>query len=179
MPCSAERQLESGCSRDVLNLLYLLPSGLIKRNGRDFSKLIAVQSWTRAQTEGDFFTLSCALRAALDRGLLGMRRRAEMLSSLYGFEMKASEPIPAWEFREDSRLCAVLREVFREVRGKELGTEEVQGGLECSIFMQCDPDMDIIAMGPVGENVHTTAERLDLMSFDAIYNVFTVFLAKL
>ena len=118
------------------------------------------------------------LRGSSDSRIRNMQDEITLLSSLYRVKLQCENAFPAWEFH-DSELLHTLQNVFQNVRGKELGLIPVQGGLECGVFAKRYPDMDILAMGPAGFNEHTPEEKLDLQSFDAIYEVFCRFLEAL
>ena len=42
----------------------------------------------------------------------------------------------------------------------------IHAGLECGLFTEQYPDMDMIAIGPTLKGVHAPGERLDLASLD-------------
>lgn len=55
----------------------------------------------------------------------------------------------------------------------------IQGGLECSTFVQYDKHMDIVTFGALSDCEHTTAEYLDLNSFDENFAVLRQVLSQL
>ena len=60
-------------------------------------------------------------------------------------------------------------EVFKQVYGKEMILEGIHAGLECGIFKNKFPSMDIITFGPSIYDCHSPNERLDLASLDRTY----------
>ncbi len=73
----------------------------------------------------------------------------------------------------------VMREAVKSSMGKELELLAVHGGLECGVFKSKWPDMDMVTLGPVGLDVHSPDERLDLQSFDRCYELLKEFLRRL
>ena len=45
------------------------------------------------------------------------------------------------------------------------------GGNECGVFKALNPKLDIITFGPIGKDVHTPEEKLDLESFERSYQM--------
>lgn len=178
-PCEADRHMTEDCQEAVLRFLELLPSGAVSRRFGSEEPIGTLQSWTDIRIQEGSLRLSCTMRGDSNDKLETLAAKAETLCGLLGFGITEIETFPAWEFKEDSQLCAVLNTVFRKRFGRDIGKIAISGGLECSIFSQIREDMDMIAMGPRGENPHTTAERLDLASFDELFDVFLDLMASI
>ena len=179
IPCPGGRKLSKNSSREVLSLLSLLPCGLLKRSARFPQIMSLCANWSTVRTEGSTLIFTHELRASSDAQLEALERQITLLANTFSFATLSRSSFPAWEYREDSRLCAALQQVFHQETGRELGLIPVQGGLECGVFASLHEDMDIIAMGPVGLDVHTPNERLDLSSFDGLFPIFQKLLASL
>lgn len=179
-PCEAASECYTRESSDrLIDCLGLLPCGAVQYNGHDQSLIGAVCNWTRAASGETDFALHLTIRAESNRKLELWTRRLETLCRTQQWTLRLDEGFPAWEFDPASELCGVLKEVFRRRCGRELGTIEVQGGIECSIFRQIGREMDMITIGPFGEFEHTTREHCLLESYDRIFDVFVDFLAAL
>ena len=46
----------------------------------------------------------------------------------------------------------------------------IHGGLECGLFKEKRPELDIVSMGPEADGAHTPDETLDLTSFGRFYD---------
>lgn len=177
-PKAVSMQMTEESSREILSYLFLFPNGFRHKDIR-FPEITSESiNWSVSRCENGFFTMIYNLRGSSDSRIRNMQNEIGLLSDIHRVELHCENAFPAWEFH-DSELLHTLQSVFREVRGKELGLIPVQGGLECGVFAGRYPDMDILAMGSAGYNEHTPEEKLDLQSFDAIYEVFCRFLANL
>lgn len=165
-------------SRRLMDFLYLMPCGFRHRSTL-FAEILAESvNWSRIELKDGQFSMKYSLRGSADSMITHVHNEVQLLEELFGIREKCDSSFPAWEFH-DSRLLKTLQQVFQETNGKELGLIPVQGGLECGVFAQRYPDMDIIAMGPYGYDPHTTSERLDLANFDSLFEVFKKLLAAL
>lgn len=178
-PAAVSSQLTEESSEAALRFLYLLQSGLVSKSTQHEGHIAAVQNWTDMALTDGRMQLKCTLRGESNYKLEKLREKAILLCTLFDVEVTAGEAFPAWEFNPDSRLCAVLNKVYNRRFGTDIGQIAVEGGLECSIFCQIHPDMDVISMGPEGNDPHTTKERLNLASFDKLFGVFQELLAEL
>lgn len=173
-----QEQMPAEDSRKLLDFLYLLPCGF-RHKSTLFPEIMAESvNWTRIGTKEGKISLRFGLRGSTDSMVTHVHNEIQILANFLGMKEECISSYPAWEFH-DSHLLKTLQDVFRKHQGKELGLIPVQGGLECGVFAQRYPDMDIIAMGPYGYDPHTTAERLDLANFDSLFVVFEGFLSAL
>lgn len=177
-PVKAETHLDADASRQIINLMFLLPCGFRHRHTRFPEIMSESVNWSLAKTEEGAVALTYVLRASADATIDRLSAEISLLCGLFGAADETLSSFPAWEFH-DSELLHTLQRVFEAREGKPLGLEPVQGGLECGVFAQRYPDMDIIAMGPYGFDVHTPQERLDLANFDSLFLVFQDLLAAL
>ena len=70
-------------------------------------------------------------------------------------------------------------EAYKEATGKDMVLEGIHAGLECGIFKNKFPEMDIVAIGPNILDCHSPSERIEIASFDRSYEFLKVLLSKL
>lgn len=87
--------------------------------------------------------------------------------------------IHGWNYNKNSFMRDKLAETFKVCTRTKLKQITVHSGLECGVFKSKWPDMDIVTFGPVGIDVHTPDERLNLESFDNSHEIFKTFLEAL
>lgn len=172
------RQMTDECGKAVLSMMFLFPCGFRHKSVRFPEIMSESVNWSVAQCQEEKLLLTYGLRGSADSRITHMQEEIELLAETFGCICQVENSYPAWEFH-DSKLLHTLQRVFRESRGKELGLIPVQGGLECGVFARMYPEMDIIAMGPYGYDVHTPNERLDLKNFDELYEIFCKLLEEL
>lgn len=162
----------------LLNLLYLLPTGLrhvnMKLHVPEASENLAI-----VRIENGTVHIHYSLRSASESRLNEMAEEIRLLAELFGYTYQAGARYPGWPYREDSFMRGKLQEAFKAVTGNDLILKAVHGGLECGIFAALAPDMDIITFGPRGLDVHTPNETLDLKSFEDCFVIFKELLKRL
>ena len=73
---------------------------------------------------------------------------------------------PGWKPNMDSRILKVSRESYKKLFSTEPVVRAIHAGLECGLFLDTFPDLDMISFGPTLRGVHAPGERLDLQSLD-------------
>lgn len=177
-PASPEYQMDDDDSRALLDLMFLLPCGFRHRHTRFPEIMSESVNWSMVRTTEGEVSLTYVLRASTDPMIDRLMTEISLLMELFHVQNTMLSSFPAWEFH-DSELLHTLQRVFAAREGKPLGLEPVQGGLECGVFAGRYPEMDIIAMGPFGFDVHTPQEHLDMANFDSLFLVFQDLLAAL
>ncbi len=123
--------------------------------------------------------VSCLLRSSSVSGKQALMRRLEAYMDLAGGSFQTSGDYPAWEYRPDSPLQALLRDVYEEQYGKTARVETIHAGVECGLFAAKIPGLDAVSMGPEILDIHTPRERLSIPSTERFYRFLTEVLKRL
>ncbi|MBR1871884.1 MAG: aminoacyl-histidine dipeptidase [Bacteroidales bacterium] len=83
---------------------------------------------------------------------------------LAGASVKHSEPYPGWKPDMDSHILKVCFDSYVKLFGHEPKVKAIHAGLECGLFLEKFPDLDMISFGPTLRGVHAPGEKLDLAS---------------
>lgn len=108
-----------------------------------------------------------------------LRDKLGFLFDFVGGGCVADSEYPAWEYRKNSVLREKFVEVFQQCYGREPKVTAIHAGLECGLFCEKIPDMDIISIGPDMKDIHTPKERLSIPSSIRVYRFLETLLAAL
>ena len=89
--------------------------------------------------------------------------------SFLGGDYIVRSEYPAWEYRNESKLRDHLRNLYKEMYGKDMKVEAIHAGLECGLIAEKMPGIDIVSIGPDMSRVHTIDERLSISSAIRVY----------
>ena len=76
---------------------------------------------------------------------------------------------PGWQFVKESSFRDMVLQAYRDLSGKDGVMEGTHGGLECGLFTEKIPGLDVISMGPELHDVHSVRERLSVDSTRRTY----------
>ena len=79
---------------------------------------------------------------------------------LAGAEAESGDGYPAWKMRSHSDLQRIVKESYVKLFGKEPVVRGIHAGLECGLFSERYPNLDMVSFGPTLRFVHTPEERL-------------------
>ena len=89
---------------------------------------------------------------------------------LAGAEIKMSDGYPAWKMNPDSKLTKVAVESYKKLFGKEPIVKGIHAGLECGLFSERYPNLDMVSFGPTLRDVHTPDERLHIPTVQMVWD---------
>ena len=89
---------------------------------------------------------------------------------LAGAEVKMSDGYPAWKMNPDSKLTKVAVESYKKLFGKDPIVKGIHAGLECGLFSERYPNLDMVSFGPTLRDVHTPDERLHIPTVQMVWD---------
>ena len=95
------------------------------------------------------------------------------LAGSLGFSVKLERINPPWPCSAHSALAGVMRELFRELCGREPLIHACHVGLECGEFHEKAPELEIIAVGPDIFDIHSHHEALRIESVGTSLDLVT------
>lgn len=101
----------------------------------------------------------------------------DALAMLCGGTFNHHSHYPGWDYAAVSPLRDAYVAAYRRLFGEAPVIKSIHAGLECGLLKAKIPDLDIIAIGPNLENIHSPAEKMDLASCEKIWKIVAEILA--
>ncbi|WP_201338370.1 MULTISPECIES: M20/M25/M40 family metallo-hydrolase [unclassified Nitratiruptor] len=117
--------------------------------------------------QGSELTIEVSLRA-------NSQEKLQRLKSEYGcffqdWNCQWESEYPAWK-PQITPLAKEIREKYLKF-SKSVDFAAIHAGLECAIFAQKYPDMQIVSIGPEIENPHSVRERIKIATIEPLYKM--------
>lgn len=148
----------------LLSLLLSLPCGVHTISPFIPSLTESSQNLGVLSMTADAVTLECMERSCTAYRAEELLRTSRLVAESFGFSFAGGDHAPAWAVNPRSRLTPLTCRLYQELTGREMVVEPVHGGLECGAFFEKNPSLDMIAIGPSLQDVHTPKEYCDLES---------------
>lgn len=98
---------------------------------------------------------------------------------LAGAQVVHSDGYPGWTPDPDSHLLQVAAGVYREKFSREPEIRAIHAGLECGLFLEKYPALEMISIGPTLRGVHSPDERLEIATVGMFWELLEGILGKL
>jgi len=112
----------------------------------------------------------CSQRSNVMSALDNQAATIKALFQLAGAEVVQGDGYPAWKMRADSKLTALTVESYRKLFGKEPKVLGIHAGLECGLFSEKYPNLDMVSFGPTLRGVHSPDERLLIPTVQMVWD---------
>lgn len=89
---------------------------------------------------------------------------------LAGARVEQNDGYPAWKMNPNSQLTKIVADTYRNLFGKEPVVKGIHAGLECGLFSERYPNLDMVSFGPTLRYVHTPEERLLIPTVEMVWN---------
>jgi dipeptidase D len=79
---------------------------------------------------------------------------------LAGADVEVGEGYPGWKPNAKSEILQIAIATYKQLFNKEPKVKAIHAGLECGLFLEKYPHLDMISFGPTMRGVHSPDERL-------------------
>ena len=122
-------------------------------------------------TGEDTLEIVTSQRSSVESSKRDLADRMSALFRLLGAEVRHSDGYPGWKPNMESVILGKAKEAYRELFGTDAQVKAIHAGLECGLFLQKYPDLDMISFGPTIKGAHTPEERLQIDTVQRFYDL--------
>jgi dipeptidase D len=156
-------------TQDILQFLRMLPDGPYHRNPALDGLVLNSANLASVHPGTAEVLVTLSLRSSLGSLLEDLRDQEEIAARLCGFSCRHGAAYPPWAYEENSPLRDTFTRVYRKRYNRDPKVLALHIGLECGVFKEKRPDLDIISIGPTVEAIHSPTERMNIPSFLRTY----------
>ena len=109
-------------------------------------------------------------RSNVMSNLENMTNTVKAAFQLAGAKITVGDKYPAWKMRTDSKLTEITAKRYEKLFGKKPLVKGIHAGLECGLFSEKYPDLDMVSFGPTLREVHTPQEALYIPTVQMVWD---------
>ncbi|WP_125718320.1 aminoacyl-histidine dipeptidase [Pseudoalteromonas rubra] len=148
----------------LLALLNACPNGVVRMSDDIQGVVETSLNLGVITTEADKVEVLCLIRSLIDSGRTDVEGTLSSLAALAGAEIEFSGAYPGWKPDPDSALVHIFRDMYEGIYGNKPDIMVIHAGLECGLFKEPYPDMDMISFGPTIKFPHSPDEKVHIES---------------
>ncbi len=103
-------------------------------------------------------------RSAVESEKKAISDQIESIFTQYGATVAHGEGYPGWKPNLQSPVLQVVRDSYIRLFKRQPEVLAIHAGLECGLFVEKYPDLDMVSFGPTMEGVHSPRERIMISS---------------
>jgi dipeptidase D len=162
VPVPAEVLVKKDSNR-FIDAMYGCPIGVIAMS-QTLPGLVETSLNLASVTSGDGkeWIITTSQRSSVESAKYALSHRLEAVFNLAGMPASHAEGYPGWKPNPDSALVKEVAATYKDLFGTEAKIRAIHAGLECGLFLEKYPSLDMVSFGPTMRGVHSPDERLHI-----------------
>ena len=112
--------------------------------------------------DGAKIVVTSSQRSSVESAKTYVMQMVESVFALAGADVAHSDGYPGWAPDPSSRQLEVSVASYRRLFGREPKVRAIHAGLECGLFLEKYPELEMVSFGPTLRGVHSPDERLEI-----------------
>jgi dipeptidase D len=160
----AHSALSEAESQAIIKALYNCPSGVIAMSKSHPGFVETSTNLAFVRTELNKITVGTSQRSAISTEKVKIAETVAKVFDCQDAKVEQGNEYPGWEPKQDSPLLTIAQHAYEELFSQNPLTKIVHAGLECGLFSEKLPYLDIISIGPTIRDAHSPSEKLSISS---------------
>ena len=164
-PATIIPEAETKC---LIQALYACPHGMMAMSKtmpglvETSTNLASVKM--KEDDKGAFVEINTSQRSSIESKKHDLKQMVECALALACDEVTHGDGYPGWAPNPQSPLLEVTKKAYQDLFAAEPKVLAIHAGLECGLFLEKYPYLDMVSIGPQMFGVHSPQERLSIAS---------------
>jgi dipeptidase D len=151
----------------LLNALYAMPHGVIGMSLEIAGLVETSTNLASVKMAGnDTIRVTTSQRSSTESLKTDVANTVKAIFLQAKAEVCATEGYPGWKPNSDSAVLKISKEIFEKLFAEKPKVIAIHAGLECGLFFDKNPKLDIISCGPTILGAHSPDERLEIATVE-------------
>lgn len=173
--------LPKAVSTNLIRAIQALDNGILAMcQDEALAQMVETSSNVASiSTTEDKIEVVSSQRSNVMSNLTNMSNSVKACFELAGAQVVQSDGYPAWKMNLNSELVKITVEAYKELFHKDPVVRGIHAGLECGLFSEKYPHMDMVSFGPTLRGVHTPDECLYIPTVKMVWDHLLLILKKI
>lgn len=152
--------IDSKTANKLIDLIYAMPHGVIAW-AQDIEGFVETSTnLASVKMNNNAIMISTSQRSSVASAKENICNMVAASFRLAGFEYKQGDGYPGWTPDPNSAILRTTVQQFENQFGYKPVVRAIHAGLECGLFSEKIPGMDMVSFGPTLRGVHSPDEKL-------------------
>ena len=170
-------------ARTQFGLVYALvgvPNGVVAMSQAVPGLVETSTNLASVKFEGDDrIVVTSSQRSSVESAKTYVMQMVESVFALAGADVAHSDGYPGWTPDPQSKLLEITVEAYRRLFATEPKVRAIHAGLECGLFLEKYPDLEMVSFGPTLRGVHSPDERLEIATVPKFWDLLLEVLRRI
>ncbi len=156
--------------RNLLDSIFACPHGVLEMSTRMEGMVETSTNLASVKFSGENEILvTTSQRSEIESRKKMAAEMVESVFSLAGAKVTHSDGYPGWAPDTNSEILKITVDSYKKLFGVEPVVRSIHAGLECGLFLEKYPKLDMVSFGPTIRGAHSPDERLDIEATDKFW----------
>jgi len=171
-PCERPKYaVDKKTQRNLLASLIACPHGVITMSSRMPGLVETSTNLASVKFKGSKIIVTTSQRSDIESQKDYVGKMVKNVFELAGAKAKHTDGYPGWSPDPDSAIKNLTVQVYKELFAKEPLVRSIHAGLECGLFKEKYPEMDMVSFGPTLRNVHSPDEKINIETVSKFWDL--------
>lgn len=172
--------MDRASQSNLIQLLYALPHGVHAMSFRmpgmveSSTNLASIKFKPESKIE-----IVTSQRSDQEGGKQDIYQMVESVCLLAGAEVVRGDGYCGWTPNPESRTLEISKDLYTSLFEVKPVVRSIHAGLECGLFLEKFPELDMISFGPTLRGVHSPDEKIEIASVGKFWRFLTELLPRL
>ncbi|MCQ2329580.1 MAG: aminoacyl-histidine dipeptidase [Paludibacteraceae bacterium] len=155
--------IDGDTARRLIQSLYACPHGVIRWSD-ELEGIVETSTNLAAvkMIENNQILVTTSQRSLVDSCKRDIANQVEIVFTMAGAKATHGDGYPGWKPNANSKIANALAATYKKLFSKEPQILAIHAGLECGLFLEKYPKLDMVSVGPTMVGVHSPDEKLHI-----------------
>jgi len=158
--------LEPKLATSLIRALYACPHGMIAMS-KDMPGLVETSTnLASVKMHDDYIEINTSQRSSVESKKHDIKNQVECALQQISPDtiVTHGDGYPGWNPNIHSELLTITDQAYTTISGEKAQVLAIHAGLECGLFLEKYPHLDMVSVGPQMMGVHSPSEQLSISS---------------
>lgn len=153
--------IDRDTAKHLIQALYATPHGVFAMS-QDIPGLVETSTNLASvkMKPGEIIRIETSQRSSTASAKEDIATMVRTVFEMAGAQVSHGDGYPGWKPNPHSEILEIATASYRRLFGVEAKVKAIHAGLECGLFLDKYPSLDMISFGPTLQGVHSPDERM-------------------
>ena len=155
------KAIDKDTAKRLLQALYAAPHGVYAMS-QDIPGLVETSTNLASvkMKPGNIIRIETSQRSSIESSKQDIATMVRTVFEMAGANVSFGDGYPGWKPNPHSEILEIAAESYKRLFGVDAKIKAIHAGLECGLFLDKYPSLDMISFGPTLQGVHSPDERM-------------------
>lgn len=163
--------IDEDCQANLLNGLYACAHGVYSWSQAMPDMVETSTNLAAVKFVDGRIIVTTSQRSSLESAKSNIANMVDSAFILAGAETERGSGYPGWNPNPKSEIVEITASIYSKMFENKPIVRAIHAGLECGLFLEKYPDLDMISFGPTIRGAHSPDERLEISTVSKFWDL--------